>query len=311
MYFYKTIGEVEIVGVLTPHYTYTNPLPVILKNRMRKIIIIIFLGIFSSSVFSQTFEKKYKTYIDTINILNNEVVCLRVPKKNVKSPAKDYIVSIQKTLTEIQKDIQAGEKINSTDKYNFKSNINSINYRDRSWKIEFYENEFNKYEKLIDLKSKQAFSNYLNSKNEEYEREKKELEDEIQKSLRFVNIGELTIYSDSSTKSEDIGHLPAFCAVKVVEELENGFSKIIACSYKSGFVKSEYLVTSKQLVTVESELKNIDHNFCYVIYPDDDEMYYRGYIPESERTYYLGPKGGCYYLTTNGHKVYVDRSVCN
>lgn len=28
------------------------------------------------------------------------------------------------------------------------------------------------------------------------------------------------------------------------------------------------------------------------------------------RTYYLGPRGGCYYLTGGGAKVYVDRSMC-
>lgn len=29
------------------------------------------------------------------------------------------------------------------------------------------------------------------------------------------------------------------------------------------------------------------------------------------RTYYTGPRGGCYYLSGSGKKVYVDRSLCN
>lgn len=29
------------------------------------------------------------------------------------------------------------------------------------------------------------------------------------------------------------------------------------------------------------------------------------------RTYYRGPKGGCYYINSNGNKVYVDKSLCN
>jgi hypothetical protein len=29
------------------------------------------------------------------------------------------------------------------------------------------------------------------------------------------------------------------------------------------------------------------------------------------RTYYTGPRGGCYYLSPSGKKVYVDRSLCN
>lgn len=29
------------------------------------------------------------------------------------------------------------------------------------------------------------------------------------------------------------------------------------------------------------------------------------------RTYYTGPRGGCYYLSSSGKKVYVDRSLCH
>lgn len=29
------------------------------------------------------------------------------------------------------------------------------------------------------------------------------------------------------------------------------------------------------------------------------------------RTYYRGPRGGCYYYSSSGKKVYVDRSLCN
>jgi hypothetical protein len=29
------------------------------------------------------------------------------------------------------------------------------------------------------------------------------------------------------------------------------------------------------------------------------------------RTYYRGPRGGCYYISSGGSKVYVDRSLCH
>jgi len=29
------------------------------------------------------------------------------------------------------------------------------------------------------------------------------------------------------------------------------------------------------------------------------------------RTYITGPRGGCYYINSNGNKTYVDRSFCN
>jgi hypothetical protein len=30
----------------------------------------------------------------------------------------------------------------------------------------------------------------------------------------------------------------------------------------------------------------------------------------AQRTYILGPRGGCYYINSNGNKTYVDRSLC-
>ena len=31
----------------------------------------------------------------------------------------------------------------------------------------------------------------------------------------------------------------------------------------------------------------------------------------SDRVYTRGPRGGCYYINSNGNKTYVDRSLCN
>lgn len=36
-----------------------------------------------------------------------------------------------------------------------------------------------------------------------------------------------------------------------------------------------------------------------------------GYSRRTDRMYITGPRGGCYYLSGSGRKVYVDRSLCN
>jgi hypothetical protein len=36
-----------------------------------------------------------------------------------------------------------------------------------------------------------------------------------------------------------------------------------------------------------------------------------GRVPPERLTYYKGPKGGCYYISKKGNKVYVERSLCN
>ncbi len=35
------------------------------------------------------------------------------------------------------------------------------------------------------------------------------------------------------------------------------------------------------------------------------------YQSRSTRTYHRGPRGGCYYINSNGNKTYVARSMCN
>jgi hypothetical protein len=38
------------------------------------------------------------------------------------------------------------------------------------------------------------------------------------------------------------------------------------------------------------------------------------YVPRSDpqpRTYFRGPRGGCYYINSSGKKTYVDHSLCN
>ena len=34
-------------------------------------------------------------------------------------------------------------------------------------------------------------------------------------------------------------------------------------------------------------------------------------ISKTSRSYFKGPRGGCYYINSNGNKSYVDRSLCN
>ncbi len=38
---------------------------------------------------------------------------------------------------------------------------------------------------------------------------------------------------------------------------------------------------------------------------------YRSAGPTRYRQYIRGPRGGCYYISSSGNKVYVDRSLCN
>jgi hypothetical protein len=46
--------------------------------------------------------------------------------------------------------------------------------------------------------------------------------------------------------------------------------------------------------------------------PDSPKPSAGSYVrPTTDRGYIRGPRGGCYYLSGSGRKVYVDRSLCN
>ena len=82
---------------------------------MNRNLITLIILILTSNIYSQTFEDKYSIYLDTIKIESENVVFLRIPDKKIKSPAKDYVISLQTCLGRIQNDIVNGKPMNSFD----------------------------------------------------------------------------------------------------------------------------------------------------------------------------------------------------
>ncbi len=72
----------------------------------------------------------------------------------------------------------------------------------------------------------------------------------------------------------------------------------------SGNTDTQYLTKS---VNYTSEYSTYHHNTL-----EKQNTQNRSYSPTtSTRTYYRGPRGGCYYINRNGNKTYVARSMCN
>jgi len=100
-------------------------------------------------------------------------------------------------------------------------------------------------------------------------------------------------------------------------------------NYVHGWVEKRYAVGDTSLITAKVNNKALALNFNMVYpepsndfedtYPDEmnwvqflDSKYKGGehLPPPVTRVYYTGPRGGCYYKTKDGRKVYVDKSFC-
>lgn len=102
-----------------------------------------------------------------------------------------------------------------------------------------------------------------------------------------------SIYLKPDSNSEIIEKVNSKDGISVVDQT-NYFYKV-SYKNKTGYIlKSQWDVTQKSSTskTVQSSKST-------------------GYKPKTSQKYIRGPRGGCYYINSNGKKVYVDRSLCN
>ena len=100
-----------------------------------------------------------------------------------------------------------------------------------------------------------------------------------------------------------------------------GLKEIILLSYKDeyfqacfgnmcGYVNRYYLKDGIELSEVFTKQTNPKKSYSSkrTISPKHSNYTKKSY--SRSRTYYRGPRGGCYYINSNGNKTYVARSMC-
>ncbi|MEZ4841310.1 MAG: hypothetical protein R2821_07325 [Flavobacteriaceae bacterium] len=94
----------------------------------------------------------------------------------------------------------------------------------------------------------------------------------------------------------------------------NGHFKVC---YKKicGYIDKVWIKNNPFDETIQTNNTNLKSNSNSITYPKNSSQYYNNsnYKRKTStyRTYYRGPRGGCYYINSNGNKTYVDRSLCN
>ena len=94
----------------------------------------------------------------------------------------------------------------------------------------------------------------------------------------------------------------------------NGYFKVC---YKNfcGYIHEVWIVNNPFKKSIQTNNTNLKSSSNSITYPKNSSQYYNNsnYKRKTStyRTYYRGPRGGCYYINSNGNKTYVDRSLCN
>ena len=135
--------------------------------------------------------------------------------------------------------------------------------------------------------------------------------------------GSLVVYSYSDAplrnKPDIFGDLivalPSNTELRV-EGLEGIYYRV-HCSFGRGFVSKQLVRTTLNEIKYEKGYKagyDSETPTEAVSGSNSKSKSSSTYTPRksysSSRTYYTGPRGGCYYINSNGNKSYVDRSKC-
>lgn len=105
--------------------------------------------------------------------------------------------------------------------------------------------------------------------------------------------------------------------------LSNNFKKILGILFVLVFIIRQCNLhnSDKNGVTIEQKVKPIKNStsiqeiklpkYNHKLNYKEKDTYIQKRSNGYSRTYYRGPRGGCYYINSNGNKTYVDRSLCN
>jgi hypothetical protein len=106
-------------------------------------------------------------------------------------------------------------------------------------------------------------------------------------------------------RSEQISKLPV--GTKLYVQEKNNDYLLVRTEYGTGYIF--YLYASTLDCPDAKTPKSTSSINASTSKPSSYQSTTRRY--SSSRRYIRGPRGGCYYINSNGNKTYVDRSLCN
>lgn len=296
------------------------------------------------------YDKKQKTklaeeYLQYFEMNGKKIPFLRVPNDKIKGDAKNDIIAVQDNLEKSKKLCLAGE-LSKVHLYSIPRKIQDITILDKDWIVShyaqeaaFYEEQDNIVRKELERKrrldqaredsTRRVADNLARKKMDSIrtleEIAKKRKQDSLAyyeriKGWHFVNAKSIKLYSSASEKSKVIGDIGTASYVKILGAVDTkGFVKVSISDYE-GYVYKKYLVDDLDKITVsnaEADVNYAKKNYTTAITAkataqDKQQVQQAKQVNRvGSGIYYRGKRGGCYYYSPSGKKVYVDRSLCN
>lgn len=295
-------------------------------------------------------SKNIQSSLSEVDINGNKVSILRVPEDKIVSNGKAFILKVQNLLDGYQQKYKQGEHIEVPYSDNNLYDIKALDPDWPTSYYEAELREYRQYgiklaEKQRRYKDSLETASRINKQRQEDSLRiaRKKLEDSLDyvertKDFHFINKEFVLLKEKPSDKSKTVGKIYLGSYVKVLGFSEStGYLKV-SLQDVEGFVKQTEVAGSLDaLAASEGDLKifksrqyyKYEPNYDYEVssQPQQSQSLYTQSSGvssgkssskssgkarySSARTYYRGPRGGCYYLSSSGGKVYVDRSYCN
>lgn len=229
----------------------------------------------ADDIASKKQGKLFSKHLVMAAVCNDSLAILRVPEEKIKSRSAPYIIRAQRDLEHARGQCARGEAI---DTERLEQDLYIIVHSDPEWEVDLYRSELHQYAAYMNHRREQEA---LRLRREREVRDsinvaKLEAERHRQDSIHHAEMLKLEIQRmrrDSIWHAEEQQHIMREAEERKAQETRYATPTPKARSSSSG-----------------SSGSSGGHR--------------------EGRTYYTGPKGGCYYLSGSGRRVYVDHSFC-
>lgn len=287
---------------------------------MKAILPILLFGIlFSTTTYSQ---KDFSKYISSVNIGDSTVQVLRVPPDELSgNMLKQYVFSVQAELDRQREFYQEGESIEFGSRGKVEMSCRSIQKEDPTFPTHYYRAELKALLAWDEAAEKRqieknnalikAYNDSIHLKN-------------LKGDYKWINAAFVIVREAPDAKADSIGKLYRLSYVHAYKVVgKDDWAEIDFGSHKGFILKSDIANEWEKMNLVEDELETLKSGRYYDFEPT---ITYKAKLDKAaaakermtiamkksipKRTYYTGPRGGCYYLDANGYKQYVDRGFC-
>ena len=264
----------------------------------------------------------FSPYISTITIEGKELTILRVPgvKTHEKLPYQEAVDNTQRDLDRARKLLAEGtSKAGYMMEHNLEMYLVFIEHIP-SFPIRYYREEAKAYEEW----SKLLFQREWDARAARVQRAKDSVRvEQLKEGYYWIIPDSVWVKQQPDAKAATIGRIYRLSYIKAYEVDGKPDWSEIQFGDHTGYILLDQLATDwDELELSDEETEKLKKGRYYNFIPTaaykaklarekaaEEAAFERANRPP-KRNYIRGPKGGCYYLDSNGKKQYVDHSFC-